>query len=57
MVYGRIALDTVFSNGRLLAPYGYICLGPGTPESQWTNAISARQSTLGFLFTGPKLGD
>ncbi len=57
MVYGRIAIDSVTSNGRLLAPFGYIFLGPRFPESQWTNAISARQSTLGFLFTGPDLGD
>jgi hypothetical protein len=56
MIYGRIAIDSVTSNGRLLAPYGYIFLGPDTPESQWTNVISARQSTLGFLFTGPDLG-
>lgn len=56
MIYGRIAIDSVTSNGRLLAPYGYIFLGPDTPESQWTNVISARQSTLGFLFTGPNLG-
>lgn len=39
------------------APYGNIFLAPGTPESQWTNVISARQSTLGFLFAGPDLGD
>ncbi|MBL8818414.1 MAG: hypothetical protein JNL58_20475 [Planctomyces sp.] len=57
MIYGRIAIDSVTSNGRLLAPYGYIFLGPDTPESQWTNVISARQSTLGFLFSGPDLGD
>ncbi|MEZ6139757.1 MAG: hypothetical protein R3B84_04215 [Zavarzinella sp.] len=57
LVYGRIALDTVTSDGRLLSPFGYIFLGPDTPESQWTNVISARQSTLGFLFTGPNLGD
>jgi hypothetical protein len=57
MVYGRVAIDTITSNGRLLAPYAYIFLGPNTPESQWTNVISARQSTLGFLFTGPDLGD
>lgn len=57
MIYGRIAIDSVTSNGRLLAPYGYIFLGPDTPESQWTNVISARQSTLGFLFTGPNLGN
>lgn len=56
MVYGRIAIDSVTSNGRLLAPYGYIFLGPDTPESQWSNVISARQSTLGFLFTGPNIG-
>lgn len=56
MIYGRIAIDSVTSNGRLLAPFGYIFLGPDTPESQWTNVISARQSTLGFLFTGPNLG-
>ncbi len=56
MIYGRIAIDSVTSNGRLLAPYGYIFLGPDTPESQWTNVISARQSTLGFFFTGPDLG-
>jgi hypothetical protein len=55
MVYGRIAIDTVTSNGRLLAPYGYIFLGPRFEESQWTNTISARQSTLGFLFNGPEL--
>jgi hypothetical protein len=57
LVYGRVAIDTITSNGRLLAPYAYIFLGPNTPESQWTNVISARQSTLGFLFTGPDLGD
>lgn len=57
MIYGRIAIDSVTSNGRLLALYGYIFLGPDTPESQWTNVISARQSTLGFLFTGPDLGN
>lgn len=57
LVYGRIALDVVTSDSRLLAPYGYIFLGPDTPESQWTNIISARQSTLGFLFTGPEVGD
>lgn len=56
MIYSRIAIDSVTSNGRLLAPFGYIFLGPDTPESQWTNVISARQSTLGFLFTGPDLG-
>jgi hypothetical protein len=56
MIYGRIALDTVTSDGRLLSPFGYIFLAPGTRESQWTNVISARQSTLGFLFTGPDLG-
>lgn len=56
MIYSRIAIDSVTSNGRLLAPFGYIFLGPDTPESQWTNVISARQSTLGFLFTGPELG-
>ena len=55
MVYGRIAIDVVTSNGRLLAPYGYIFLGPRFEESQWTNTISARQSTLGFLFNGPEL--
>lgn len=55
LVYARIALDIVTSDGRLLAPYGYIFLAPDTPESQWTNVISARQSTLGFLFTGPDL--
>jgi len=57
LIYGRIAIDSVASNGRLLAPYGYIFLGPDTPETQWTNVISARQSTLGFLFSGPNLGD
>jgi hypothetical protein len=57
LIYGRISLDTVTSNGRLLAPFGYIFLGPDTPESQWTNVISARQSTLGFVFTGPELGE
>jgi hypothetical protein len=41
----------------LLAPYGYIFLGPRFEESQWTNVISARQSSLGFLFTGPDFGD
>lgn len=56
LVYGRIALDTVTSDRRLLSPFGYIFLAPGTRESQWTNVISARQSTLGFLFTGPDLG-
>ncbi|MBY0461426.1 MAG: hypothetical protein K2V38_29265, partial [Gemmataceae bacterium] len=56
LVYGRVSIDTVTSNGRLLAPFGYILLGPRTPEGQWTNVISARQSTLGFLFTGPDLG-
>jgi hypothetical protein len=56
LVYGRVAIDTVTSDGRLLAPYGYIFLGPRFQESQWTNTISARQSTLGFLFTGPDLG-
>jgi hypothetical protein len=57
LIYGRIAIDTVTSNGRLLAPYGYIFLGPRFEESQWTNVISARQSSLGFLFTGPDFGD
>ena len=56
LVFGRISMDTVTSNGRLLAPYGYIFLGPKFEESQWTNTISARQSTLGFLFTGPDVG-
>lgn len=57
LVFGRISLDTVTSNGRLLAPYGYIFLGPRFEESQWTNTISARQSTLGFIFTGPDVGE
>lgn len=57
LIYGRISVDSTFSDGRLLAPFGYIFLAPDTPESQWTNAISARQSTLGFLFTGPKIGN
>lgn len=56
LIYGRVALDTTTSNGRLQAPFGYIFLSPRFEESQWTNAISARQSTLGFLFTGPQLG-
>lgn len=56
LVYGRVSIDTVTSNGRLLSPFGYIFLAPDTSESQWTNTISARQSTLGFLFTGPDLG-
>lgn len=56
LIYGRVAIDTVVSDGRLLAPYGYIFLGPRFEESQWTNTISARQSALGFLFTGPELG-
>ncbi len=51
MVYGRIAIDSIASDGRLLAPFGYIFLGPRFEESQWTNTISARQSTLGFLFS------
>lgn len=55
MVYGRIAVDTITSNGRLIAPFGYVWLGPRFEESQWTNSISTRQSTLGFLFTGPEL--
>ncbi len=57
MVYGRISIDSIVSNGRLLAPYGYIFLGPRFEESQWTNSISARQSTLGFLFTGADFGE
>lgn len=57
LVYGRISIDSVVSNGRLLAPYGYIFLGPRFEESQWTNSISARQSTLGFLFTGAEFGE
>lgn len=56
LVFGRISMDTVTSNGRLLAPYGYIFLGPKFEESQWTNTISARQSTLGFLYIGPDVG-
>ncbi len=55
MVYGRIAIDSICFDGRLLAPFGYIFLGPRFEESQWTNTISARQSTLGFLFSGPDL--
>jgi hypothetical protein len=42
----------VTSSGRLLGPYGYIFLGPCFDEIQCTNTISARQSTLGFLFSG-----
>lgn len=57
LVYGRISIDSIVSNGRLLAPYGYIFLGPRFEESQWTNSISARQSTLGFLFTGADFGE
>lgn len=57
LVYSRVALDMVVSDGRLLAPFGYIFLGPRFDEPQWTNTISARQSTLGFLFTGPNIGD
>lgn len=51
-----MAIDTVTSDGHLLTPQAYIFLGPRTPEGQWTNVISARQSTIGFLFTGPDLG-
>jgi hypothetical protein len=56
LIYGRISIDSIVSDGRLLAPYGYIFLGPRFEESQWTNSISARQSTLGFLFTGSDIG-
>lgn len=57
LIYGRISIDSIVSNGRLVAPYGYIFLGPRFDESQWTNAISARQSSLGFLFNGPDFGE
>lgn len=56
-VFGSLSLDTIASNRRLIAPSSYVYLSPYFGNRQGTFELSGRATSLGFNFTGPRIGE